>query len=105
MSETADRALILGASSGFGAAAARAFAAEGLCVHGVHLDRRSGAGRVAALDADLKALDVLDARAIDLGQAHADVELLVGGVQHPGDLALDRALDRCGGLASRTRAA
>ena len=56
MSETADRALILGASSGFGAAAARAFAAEGLCVHGVHLDRRSGAGRVAALDADLKAL-------------------------------------------------
>jgi len=33
--------LILGASSGFGAAAARAFAAAGLDVAGVHLDRRA----------------------------------------------------------------
>ena len=54
MSEAADRALILGASSGFGAAAARALAAEGLCIHGVHLDRRSGAARVDALSADLQ---------------------------------------------------
>ena len=55
MSEAADRALILGASSGFGAAAARAFAAQGLHVHGVHRDRRSGAERVAALEAELSA--------------------------------------------------
>ncbi len=34
-------ALILGASSGFGAAAARALAAEGFDILGVHLDRRS----------------------------------------------------------------
>jgi NAD(P)-dependent dehydrogenase (short-subunit alcohol dehydrogenase family) len=33
--------LVLGASSGFGAAAARAFAAAGLDVCGVHLDRRA----------------------------------------------------------------
>lgn len=55
MSGAADRALILGASSGFGAAAARAFAAAGLCIHGVHLDRRSAAERVAALEAELTA--------------------------------------------------
>lgn len=54
MSEAADRALILGASSGFGAAAARAFAATGMRVHGVHLDRRSGAARVATLAAELE---------------------------------------------------
>lgn len=56
MSEAAGRALILGASSGFGAAAARAFAASGLHVHGVHLDRRSGADRVEALRAELAAV-------------------------------------------------
>src|SRR5918995_711487 len=44
-------ALVLGASSGFGAAAAQALAAAGLDVFGVHLDRRAtqaGADRVAA---------------------------------------------------------
>jgi NAD(P)-dependent dehydrogenase (short-subunit alcohol dehydrogenase family) len=49
-------ALVLGASSGFGAAAARALAAAGLDVFGVHLDRRTtlaGAERVAA---DVEAL-------------------------------------------------
>ena len=37
----ADWALILGSSSGFGEACARAFAADGLNVYGVHLDRKS----------------------------------------------------------------
>jgi NAD(P)-dependent dehydrogenase (short-subunit alcohol dehydrogenase family) len=49
-------ALVLGASSGFGAATARALAAAGLDVFGVHLDRRTtlaGAERVAA---DIEAL-------------------------------------------------
>ena len=36
-----DWALVLGASSGFGAAACRAFAADGLNIFGVHLDRRA----------------------------------------------------------------
>lgn len=49
------RSLILGASSGFGAATARAFAARGWAVHGVHLDRRSGMPRVEALRAALEA--------------------------------------------------
>jgi len=37
----ADWVLILGSSSGFGEAAARAFAADGYNVYGVHLDRKS----------------------------------------------------------------
>lgn len=53
MNDTA--VLILGASSGFGAAIARAFAAQGRFVYGVHLDRRSGQARVDALRADLEA--------------------------------------------------
>jgi enoyl-[acyl-carrier protein] reductase III len=48
-------ALILGASSGFGAAAARAFAAEGYNILGVHLDRRATQPRVEALLEELTA--------------------------------------------------
>lgn len=47
-------ALILGASSGFGAAAARAFAREGHNILGVHLDRRAALPRVNALQEELK---------------------------------------------------
>ena len=39
-------ALILGASSGFGEATARALAARGLNICGVHLDRRAGMAHV-----------------------------------------------------------
>jgi enoyl-[acyl-carrier protein] reductase III len=42
-------ALILGASSGFGAAAAMAFARDGYDIIGVHLDRRAAAARVESL--------------------------------------------------------
>lgn len=47
--------LILGASSGFGAAAARAFARAGLDVAGVHLDRRATLAQAAAVRADVEA--------------------------------------------------
>lgn len=47
-------ALILGASSGFGEACARAFAEAGYDIFGVHLDRRAGMERVAALKAELE---------------------------------------------------
>jgi enoyl-[acyl-carrier protein] reductase III len=46
--------LILGASSGFGAASARGFAAEGYNVLGVHLDRRSTMDKVRALQVDVE---------------------------------------------------
>lgn len=41
MTKSGDWALVLGASSGFGAAVSRAMAARGLNICGVHLDRRS----------------------------------------------------------------
>ncbi len=47
--------LILGASSGFGAAAARAFAAAGLDVAGVHLDRKATLPAAEAVRADVEA--------------------------------------------------
>ncbi|HTM44641.1 MAG TPA: SDR family oxidoreductase [Polyangiaceae bacterium] len=48
--------LILGASSGFGAACSRKFAAAGCNIIGVHLDRRSTMGNVEALEKDIKDL-------------------------------------------------
>ncbi len=48
-------ALILGASSGFGEAAARAFAAAGWDIFGVHLDRRQGQEHVAEIQAAIAA--------------------------------------------------
>lgn len=47
--------MILGASSGFGAATARAFAAEGWSIFGAHLDRRGAMPQVEALQAELRA--------------------------------------------------
>lgn len=49
-------ALILGASSGFGAAAARAYAKAGMNIIGVHLDGRTSIGNVEALEGDIRAL-------------------------------------------------
>ena len=48
-------ALILGASSGFGEACARALAEVGYNIFGVHLDRRAGLEHVKLLKADLEA--------------------------------------------------
>lgn len=47
--------LVLGASSGFGAAAARAFARAGLDVAGVHLDRRATLPQAEAVRRDVEA--------------------------------------------------
>ena len=47
-------ALILGASSGFGAATARALAREGVNIFGVHLDSRSTLDRAKAVVADIE---------------------------------------------------
>lgn len=47
-------ALILGASSGFGEASARALAGAGYNIFGVHLDRRAGQEHVEEIRADLE---------------------------------------------------
>ncbi|MGC9467223.1 MAG: SDR family NAD(P)-dependent oxidoreductase [Anaerolineae bacterium] len=49
-------ALILGASSGFGAAAARALSREGMHIFGVHLDTRQTLPRADAVVADIEAV-------------------------------------------------
>ncbi|TNE85815.1 MAG: SDR family oxidoreductase [Deltaproteobacteria bacterium] len=50
--------VILGASSGFGAAAARAFAAQGHPIFGAHMDRRGTMPQVEALVAELEGYGV-----------------------------------------------
>ena len=51
----ADWALILGSSSGFGEAAARAFATAGYNIFGVHLDRKSTLPHVEEVVTELRA--------------------------------------------------
>jgi len=50
-------ALILGASSGFGAACAQALAAAGMDIIGVHLDRRAAQAKVDRVTSAIRALD------------------------------------------------
>lgn len=50
--------IVLGASSGFGAATARAFAKAGMNILGVHLDRKSTMENVKVLEEELLGLDV-----------------------------------------------
>ena len=53
-----DWALILGASSGFGAATCRELAGRGVHIYGIHLDRKAGMDRVSKLVNDLKKEEV-----------------------------------------------
>ena len=53
-----DWALILGASSGFGAATCRELASLGMNIYGIHLDRKSGMEYVNALISDLKNMNI-----------------------------------------------
>ncbi len=88
-------AIILGASSGFGAATARALAREGMDIVGVHLDRRSTLPLAEKVANDVRALgrralffnvnaadeekrrEVLDSIVPELGAGQGSVQLLL----------------------------
>jgi NAD(P)-dependent dehydrogenase (short-subunit alcohol dehydrogenase family) len=79
-------AVILGASSGFGEAAARAFAAAGWDIFGVHLDRRAGLEHVeeirAAIAAQGRQAHFFNANAADADKRReliAEMTRLAGG--------------------------
>jgi NAD(P)-dependent dehydrogenase (short-subunit alcohol dehydrogenase family) len=63
--------LVLGASSGFGAATSLAMARAGLDVFGVHLDRKATIGNVERLAADIRALG-REARFFNVNAADAE---------------------------------
>ena len=75
-----DWALILGSSSGFGAATCRELASRGIHLYGVHLDRRSGMDKVNILVEDLKKAGVEvrfnNMNASDVEKRHMVVEEL-----------------------------
>ena len=83
-----DWIVILGASSGFGAAAARAFARDGFGVFGIHLDRRQAMPQVEALVAELRSHGVpavfQNANAAGDEERAAAMAALEGAM-HPGD--------------------
>ena len=75
-----DWALILGSSSGFGAATCRELASRGIHLYGIHLDRRSGMDKVNILVEDLKKAGVEvrfnNMNASDVEKRHMVVEEL-----------------------------
>ncbi len=92
MTDVADEwALVLGVSSGFGAAVARAMAAKGINVCGVHLDRRS---TVAAAVSTRQACEAAGVRTLFFNLNATDAELrgdvldALGKVCAPGALRL-----------------
>jgi NAD(P)-dependent dehydrogenase (short-subunit alcohol dehydrogenase family) len=86
-------ALVLGASSGFGAATARALAAAGCDVFGVHLDRRATQAAADRVVADIEALgrracffNVNAADAARRGEVAAAMERALEQTARPGGL-------------------
>lgn len=77
-------ALILGASSGFGAAAAKRLAEAGMNIAGVHLDRKSTMENVSSLQAEIRGYGVKEVF-FNMNAADADKRLEV--IQHLRELA------------------
>jgi enoyl-[acyl-carrier protein] reductase III len=85
--------IILGASSGFGAATARAFAKNGHPIFGVHLDRRTTMPAVEALVAELQGYGVPASfyngnAADDTERANAIAQLAEARARHGGTVSV-----------------
>ena len=80
-------AVILGVSSGFGAAAARQLAGDGFSIFGFHLDRRSTMPKVDALKAEIAGLGV---RAEFTNANAADQEVMEKAIVEMGDAVGNR---------------
>jgi NAD(P)-dependent dehydrogenase (short-subunit alcohol dehydrogenase family) len=82
-------ALILGASSGFGAASARAFAEAGYDIAGVHLDRRGAQPAIDQLVADVRAhgrrIELWNVNAAD-DERRAEVVTALAAAAAPGSV-------------------
>lgn len=85
-------ALILGASSGFGEACARALASAGYHIFGVHLDRRAGMQRVEEITQDLRGLGVgahfFNMNAADPDKMEAALDEMVGHIEPGQDIGV-----------------
>jgi enoyl-[acyl-carrier protein] reductase III len=81
-------ALILGASSGFGEACARALAGAGYDIAGVHLDRKAGLTHVGEITADLQKLgrrtSYFNVNAADAQKRGEVLDALAADVQNNG---------------------
>jgi NAD(P)-dependent dehydrogenase (short-subunit alcohol dehydrogenase family) len=91
MADLSGVAVILGASSGFGAATARALARDGMDIVGVHLDRRSTLPKAQAVADEVRALGrrslFFNANAADDGK-RAEILDAVAKVYLPGSIKL-----------------
>jgi enoyl-[acyl-carrier protein] reductase III len=85
-------ALILGASSGFGEACARALAAAGYDIFGVHLDRRAGLERVAELQHEIEGMGrrahFFNINAADPEKMEAALDEMVGYLSEGEDIGV-----------------
>lgn len=85
----ADWALILGSSSGFGEAAARAFAEAGTNVYGVHLDRKSTLPHVEEIVSDIRAMgrevEFFNINAADDGKRGEVLDHVAGRLSESGE--------------------
>ena len=66
-----DWALILGSSSGFGAAACRELASCGVNIYGIHLDRRAAMASVNLLIEELKNIQCIESFYINKIQGYS----------------------------------
>lgn len=86
--DSSGSALVLGASSGFGEATAKAFAEAGYDIYGVHLDRRAGLEHVEEIRAEIEGMGrsarFFNINAADEEKRSATLDEIAGEVEEGG---------------------